>query len=124
MLKQNFEMAVFTEDEVSEHSTKDDLWLIIHGGVYDVTKYLTEHPGGELVLLQSAGTDATDEFEDNGHSDDARELMAKYKIGDLKVDEKIKPSCGCCLSAKWLKISIIVGSLAVVAAAVAYRKLK
>lgn len=42
-----------------------------------------QHPGGEEVLIEQAGKDATEEFEDVGHSSDAREIMQKYKIGEL-----------------------------------------
>jgi len=44
---------------------------------------MSQHPGGEEVLLEQAGKDTTEEFEDVGHSSDARELMQKYKIGEL-----------------------------------------
>ncbi|QPG77381.1 hypothetical protein FOA43_004794 [Brettanomyces nanus] len=71
-------------DEVLRHNKKDDLWMIIHGNVYDVTKFVDEHPGGEEVLLDVAGTDATDAFEDIGHSDDAREILKDLYLG--KVD--------------------------------------
>lgn len=33
--------------------------------------------------MEQAGKDATEEFEDVGHSSDAREVMQKYKIGEL-----------------------------------------
>lgn len=42
-----------------------------------------QHPGGEEVLLEQVGKDTTEQFEDVGHSSDAREMMTKYKIGDL-----------------------------------------
>jgi len=45
--------------------------------------FCLQHPGGEEVLLEQAGKDATEEFEDVGHSSDAREVMQKYKIGEL-----------------------------------------
>ncbi|KAJ6315025.1 hypothetical protein OIU78_018497 [Salix suchowensis] len=51
--------------------------------VYDVTKFMEDHPGGDDVLLSSTGKDATDDFEDVGHSDSAREMMAGYCIGDI-----------------------------------------
>ncbi|KAL0446990.1 UNVERIFIED_CONTAM: cytochrome isoform A [Sesamum latifolium] len=51
--------------------------------VYDVSSYLDEHPGGDDVLLRATGKDATDEFEDAGHSKTARELMEQYCIGEL-----------------------------------------
>lgn len=44
---------------------------------------MLQHPGGEEVLLEQAGNDGTEAFEDVGHSTDARELMKKYKIGDV-----------------------------------------
>ncbi|KAL8230195.1 hypothetical protein R6Q59_000236 [Mikania micrantha] len=49
--------------------------------VYDVSSYLEEHPGGYDVLLQV--TDATDEFEDAGHSKTPRELMETFCVGEL-----------------------------------------
>ena len=33
--------------------------MVIKGKAYDVTKFLDEHPGGEEVLLDMAGKDAT-----------------------------------------------------------------
>lgn len=48
-----------------------------------------QHPGGEEVLLEKAGGDSTEDFEDVGHSTDARQLMAKYLIGELHDDDKI-----------------------------------
>ncbi|RYY83571.1 cytochrome b5 domain-containing protein [archaeon] len=53
--------------------------------VYDITKYLDEHPGGSDVMLEVAGKDADDMFEATGHSQEAREIMKKYLIGTLKV---------------------------------------
>ncbi len=45
----------FTFEDVSKHNKRDDCWMIIHGKVYDVTKFLPEHPGGEEVMLESQG---------------------------------------------------------------------
>jgi cytochrome b5 len=52
-----------------------------------VTKYLDDHPGGAEVMLDVAGQDADEFFEDIGHSNDAREELKKYYIGDYKIDE-------------------------------------
>jgi cytochrome b involved in lipid metabolism len=61
----------------------------ISGGpkVYDVTKYLDDHPGGAEVMLDVAGQDADEFFEDIGHSNDARAELKKYYIGDYKIDD-------------------------------------
>lgn len=40
------------------------------------------------MLLEQAGKEATEAFEDVGHSTDARDLMKKYKIGELIESER------------------------------------
>merc|ERR1719277_1899541 len=51
-----------TMDEVAKHTTKSDCWVVVSGQVLNVTKFLGEHPGGELAILTFAGKDATEEF--------------------------------------------------------------
>ena len=67
--------------EVEQHVTHDDLWLVIDGKVYDVSEYMDDHPGGGEILLNAAGKDGTDDFEDVGHSADARARLKKLEIG-------------------------------------------
>ncbi|KMZ56874.1 Cytochrome b5, seed isoform [Zostera marina] len=74
---------MFTMEEVSVHNTDKDCWLIIDGKVYDVTNFLEDHPGGDDVLISATGKDATDDFEDVGHSTSARSMMDDYYIGDI-----------------------------------------
>jgi cytochrome b involved in lipid metabolism len=76
--------------DLRQHKDSKSLWIAIHDDVYDVTKFLEEHPGGEEVLLEQAGGYATDAFEDVGHSTDARELMKKYLIGKLAPGDREK----------------------------------
>ena len=49
----------YTWDEVRQHTSPGDLWLVIDNKVYDVSQWMDEHPGGDFVLLQEAGKDAT-----------------------------------------------------------------
>ncbi|KAJ8734430.1 hypothetical protein PYW08_013680 [Mythimna loreyi] len=81
---------LFTREELKSRCTRNDAVLIIHNEVYDVTKFLTEHPGGEEVLLEKGGQDATEPFEDVSHSSDARALMKKYKIGELVEADRVQ----------------------------------
>ncbi|KAK9910117.1 hypothetical protein M0R45_034092 [Rubus argutus] len=74
---------VYHFDEVAQHKYKKDCWIIVSGKVYDVTSFLEEHPGGDEVLLLAADRDATDDFNDVGHSDSAREMMEKYYVGEV-----------------------------------------
>ncbi|EPS41998.1 hypothetical protein H072_4055 [Dactylellina haptotyla CBS 200.50] len=78
--------AEFTYSQVGEHDTKESLWVVIDEKVYDVSKFVDEHPGGEEVMLDVAGQDGTEAFEDVGHSDEAREILAQYIVGNLKRD--------------------------------------
>lgn len=57
--------------------------------MYDVTKYLDDHPGGAEVMLDVGGQDADEFFEDIGHSNDAREELKKYYIGEYKIDPAV-----------------------------------
>lgn len=40
------------------------------------------------MLLEQAGREATEAFEDVGHSSDAREMMKKFKVGELIEAER------------------------------------
>jgi len=74
----------YTYADVSSHSGKKDLLMVIHDKVYDTTAFVDEHPGGEEVLLDVGGQDATEAFEDVGHSDEAREILEGLLVGELK----------------------------------------
>ncbi|KAL5043098.1 hypothetical protein BDW71DRAFT_216539 [Aspergillus fruticulosus] len=81
-------MPTYTLEQVKAHCTQDDVWIILHNKVYDVTKYLEDHPGGSAALVEVAGADATEAFEEIGHSDEAREQLEPYYIGDLPDTEQ------------------------------------
>lgn len=78
------ESKVYTIEEVQKHNSTDDLWIVYNGKVYDVSPYLDEHPGGEEVIVDFAGADATEAFDDIGHSDDAHEILKGLFIGTLE----------------------------------------
>ncbi len=82
-------IVYYTLEEVAKHSSREDCWIVIHGKVYDVTSFIPEHPGGDAIL-QGCGKDATELFETRPmgsgtpHSEEARELLERYYIGELK----------------------------------------
>ncbi|KAK4990017.1 hypothetical protein LTR66_005821 [Elasticomyces elasticus] len=76
-----------TFSEVSEHTSKKDVYIVVHDKVYDASSFVDEHPGGEEVLLDVGGQDATEAFEDVGHSDEAREILDGLLIGKLKRED-------------------------------------
>lgn len=85
------EKKLYTRSQVAEHNTNSSIWVIIHNKVYDLTLFLKEHPGGEEVLLEQAGGDSTEPFEDIGHSSDARQIMESYEVGELVEEERSNP---------------------------------
>ncbi|GLJ06815.1 hypothetical protein SUGI_0049120 [Cryptomeria japonica] len=82
-------------EEVKEHNTERSCWFIIADQVYDVSDYMHEHPGGYEVLLKASGGDATESFENVGHSSNARALLKPYCVGYTKQipeNEKVEDS--------------------------------
>ncbi|GAB2297143.1 Cytochrome b5 isoform A [Dionaea muscipula] len=77
---------LYSMHEASQHNTKEDCWVVIDGKVYDVSTYLDEHPGGDDIVLEVTGKDSKEEFEEAGHSRDARELLETFFIGELELD--------------------------------------
>eukprot|EP00929_Paragymnodinium_shiwhaense_P084219 TRINITY_DN45014_c0_g1_i1.p1 TRINITY_DN45014_c0_g1~~TRINITY_DN45014_c0_g1_i1.p1 ORF type:complete len:529 (+),score=153.31 TRINITY_DN45014_c0_g1_i1:85-1671(+) len=51
-----------TMEEVKQHASDTDCWMVIDGKVYDVTKFMKVHPGGAGILRLYAGKDCTKEF--------------------------------------------------------------
>ena len=51
-----------TPSMLKEHRTKEDAWSAFNGKVYNITHYLSYHPGGEKELMRVAGRDGTKLF--------------------------------------------------------------
>ncbi|KAK5172579.1 uncharacterized protein LTR77_002699 [Saxophila tyrrhenica] len=49
--------------KVQQHRSSESCWVILYGNVYDVTSFLPDHPGGSKIILQLAGSDATEEYD-------------------------------------------------------------
>jgi cytochrome b involved in lipid metabolism len=78
----------FTAQEVAQHNNRSDCWTIIHNNVYDITDFISQHPGGVDRIDKACGIDATQLFEtkDNSggtHTDTARAILDQHLIGIL-----------------------------------------
>jgi L-lactate dehydrogenase (cytochrome) len=49
-------MTALDGAEVAKHNNKKSCWIVLDSKVYDVTTFLSEHPGGATIILQQAGT--------------------------------------------------------------------
>jgi len=84
--------TVYTLDEVAEHYTQDDCWVILYDRVYDLTRFLRLHPGGADIVLENGGRDASSAFHGVGHSPAAAEMMRKYQVGVLAGHQCMWPA--------------------------------
>jgi len=79
-----FGLKNITFAEVSEHGSPESCWSIINGGVYDLTAWAEEHPGGAQGVLSLCGTDGSAAFNrQHGNSASAESALANFKIGNL-----------------------------------------
>ena len=87
--EQEVTTQTYSMDQVATHDSSDSCWLVIEGKVYDVTSFVSNHPGGEAIL-EGCGQDATVLFNTRPmgsgtpHSDDARATLETYLIGTLE----------------------------------------
>ncbi|MDO8521421.1 MAG: cytochrome b5-like heme/steroid binding domain-containing protein, partial [bacterium] len=73
--------------QVATHNVESNCWLIISGSVYNVTAFITDHPGGRSSIVSRCGTDVTTVFNGGGshnHSSSARALLPTYFVGLLQ----------------------------------------
>jgi cytochrome b involved in lipid metabolism len=69
-------------DQVSQHNTFSDGWVIINGCVYNITPILDDHNPGILNVL---GKDATETFNIfHGNSSRIKHKLKKYLIGKIE----------------------------------------
>lgn len=77
--------ASYTLAQVATHADSKSCWSAINGGVYDLTSWINNHPGGKFAILSICGKDGSDSF--NGkHGGQARPMseLVNFKIGTLK----------------------------------------
>jgi len=74
----------YTLAQVATHSNSKSCWTTINGGVYDVTSWISQHPGGEQAILSICGIDGSTAF-NNQHGGQSRpeSELASFKIGTL-----------------------------------------
>ena len=80
-------VKVFTQSEVAAHNNPSDCWLIINNKVYNVTDFISKHPGGK-VIANYCGGEATEAFKTKGgkgesHQSSALSVLESLYIGSL-----------------------------------------
>jgi cytochrome b involved in lipid metabolism len=81
----NDESAAYAPSEVATHRTADDCWAIINGGVYDLTSWISRHPGGARAIEGLCGKDGSAAFNAQHGGGAAQEaILAELKLGIVK----------------------------------------
>lgn len=74
--------ATYSAADLKKHATAASCWSAINGDVYDLTKWISQHPGGQSTIKALCGIDGSTMF-DNQHGGQSRPVstLINYKIG-------------------------------------------
>ena len=83
-------MSEYTIEEIEKHNSTESLWIHYEGYVYDITKYISQHPGGTSGLTDIGGKNLKTLWEDGEvgwHmvNNSVMNVLEKYKIGTVKI---------------------------------------
>ena len=83
-------LTKLTLEEVMKHASSTSCWSIVYGNVFDLTKWITKHPGGAEKIRAICGKDGTTSFE-RQHTGDgsAANQLSSYFIGKLGDSVKL-----------------------------------
>lgn len=77
--------AGITMAEVATHATATDCWSVVNGTVYDLTTWISQHPGGPSPIESMCGQDATSAFtSQHGGQQEPEQVLAGFEIGRLQ----------------------------------------
>lgn len=50
-------LPTYTADQISKHDTRDNrVWVSFKCGVYDITDFVKEHPGGDKIMMAAGAS--------------------------------------------------------------------
>lgn len=89
--KERKQLPTFTMEEISKHrNLESGVWVTYKDGVYDITEFLPQHPGGADKLMLAAGS-AVDPYWQvfaQHNSDQVWEMLEEYRIGNVAVADR------------------------------------
>jgi hypothetical protein len=80
----------FSRDEVSKHTTLETgIWVTFKDGVYDITEFIEQHPGGAKRILMAAGgrVDPFWNLYQQHFTEKVQDQLKALRIGTLNPDE-------------------------------------
>lgn len=74
----------YTMTQVAAHDDASSCWTVINGKVYDLTDWITKHPGGQQAITQLCGADGSALFNgQHGGAPQQEAVLASFQIGEL-----------------------------------------
>ncbi len=83
-------IRIYSPEDLKNHATASSCWVSYKGKVYDISGFLTDHPGGEDILLRHAGQPVEDVMADKNehvHSEAAYDMLDEFIVGKLGGEE-------------------------------------
>lgn len=75
----------YTLADIQAHNTQASCWSAISGDVYDLTSWISRHPGGQQTIIGLCGIDGTAAYTgQHGNSRRPKAMLVLLKIGTLK----------------------------------------
>jgi len=75
-----------TVEAVAANNSEESCWSIIDGSVYDLTDWISQHPGGSSRILGLCGEDGTSQFQGkHGGSPSPEATLERYLLGELET---------------------------------------
>lgn len=71
--------SAYTTNQVSQHSSRSDCWVIYQNNVYNITQFAPQHPGGDQIY-QACGQDITT-YMQTQHKPISSDIYTPYLIG-------------------------------------------
>jgi sulfite oxidase len=70
------------------HNKNNDAWIIFRNNVYDITDFISKHPGGNIIK-KALGKDIEKVWDENNvgwHLNNSKviKILDKYKIGSIR----------------------------------------
>ncbi|XP_076650743.1 sulfite oxidase [Halictus rubicundus] len=85
------DLKTYSLEEVGKHDNKDNrVWVIFKQGVYDITDFIDQHPGGSSKILMAAGS-SMDPFWTiyaNHNTPEIYELLESMRIGNISKTDR------------------------------------
>ncbi len=76
--------GTYSMTEVRAHASASSCWTVINGNVYDLTSWISRHPGGKSAITGLCGKDGTASFESEHEGDSkAESRLGGFLLGPL-----------------------------------------